>query len=232
MSAAARPEPAVLRALPALAPFIVQPGTAPARRAAVATGLPALDALLDGGFPRGAIAELVGPRGSGRTSVLLGCLARATATGALVALVDAVDGLDPASAQARGVALEQLLWVRCGGDLRAVLRAAEIVVRGGGFDLVVVDLGELPPCRLRGAPASAIVRLQRAVETTPTALVFAGARRVAGSLSALAVALAPARPRWHRGGPGLLAGLVTEARLVRARDRAPGAGAALTWETA
>jgi hypothetical protein len=67
------------------------------------------------------------------------------------------------------------------------------------------------------------------VEGTATALLFTGARRVAGSLTATAVGLTPARPRWEGGGPGLLAELRTRARLIRARDRAPGATVELTW---
>ncbi len=229
MRVAARPDPAELRALPALAPFVVRPGVAPCRRPAAGTGLSPLDALLGGGFPRGALAELVGPRGSGRTSVLLASLARATAGGALAALIDATDGLDPASARARGVELGQLLWVRCGGDLRTAIQAADVVVRGGGFELVAVDLGELPPWRLKLVPTAAFVRLQRAVEGRETALVFAGVGRVAGSLAAAAVALSAVRPRWQRGGPGLLGEVATQARLIRARDRAPGAAVELTW---
>lgn len=226
---ASRLDPAELRALPALAPFVVRPGGVPARAPAAPTGLPPLDALLGGGFPRGRIAELIGPGGSGRTSVLLGCLAGTTGRGALAALVDVTDGLDPLSARARGVALDQLLWVRCGGDARTALRAADVIVRGGGFDLVAVDLGDVPPGRLQRVPAAAVVRLQRAVEGTPTALLFAGLRRVAGSLAATALALAPARLRWGAGGPGLLLELATEARLVRSREHAPGGAVRLVW---
>jgi hypothetical protein len=228
MSIAGRPDPVALRVLPAVAPFVVRPDCRGARLTAP-TGLSLLDRLLGGGFPRGAIAELVGPRGSGRTSVLLAGLARATAGGALAALIDATDGLDPVSARARGVELGQLLWVRCGGSLRAAIQAADVVVRGSGFDLVAVDLGELPPWQLQRVPPGAIVRLQRAVEGTGAALVFSGVRRVAGSLAATALALSPVRPRWGRGGPGLLDALATEARLVRARDRAPGAAVELRW---
>ena len=221
---------AELGALPAVAPFVVRPGGAPGRLPPAATGLPSLDALLGGGFSRGRISEVVGPRGSGRTSVLLGSLARATGDGALAALVDVTDRLDPASARAVGLELGRLLWVRCGGDLRTAIQAADAIVRGGGFDLVTVDLGELPPWRLQRIPAAAFVRLQRAVEGTPTALVLAGSRRVAGSMAATAVTLSRTRPRWHRGGPGLLGVLATEARLVRSRERAPGASVALVWK--
>lgn len=228
----AAPRASALRATPALAPFLVRPDPAPLARPAAATGIDPLDRLLGGGFPRGRIAELVGPRSSGRTSLLLGLLAQATAQGALVALVDATDGLDPASAHAKGVALGRLLWVRCGGRLAPALRAADILVRGGGFGVVAVDLGDLPPWALGRVPAAAFVRLQRAVEATPTALVFAGPQRVAGSLAAVAVALERGRVAWAPGGPGLLVGLRSEARLVRARARAPGAGVRVAWDIA
>src|SRR5690349_12331920 len=77
-----------------------------------ATGNEPLDARLDGGFPRGQLSELVGPRSSGRTSVALQLLAAATARGELVALVDALDMLDVESAAAAGVDLDRLLWIR------------------------------------------------------------------------------------------------------------------------
>src|SRR5437763_12659369 len=80
--------------------------------AIAATGITALDARLGGGFPRGQLSELVGPRSSGRTSVLLRMMAAATARGELVALVDALDRLDVASAAAAGIDLSRVLWIR------------------------------------------------------------------------------------------------------------------------
>jgi hypothetical protein len=173
--------------------------------------------------------ELVGPRTSGRTRVLLGALASVTGRGGWAALVDGTDGLDPAAAAALGIPLGRLLWIRCGGRITAAWRAADVLVQSGGFGLVVVDLGELPPWTLARTPPAVLVRLQRAVERRATGLLVAGPRRVAGSLAAVAVALAPRRLRWEPGGPGLLAGLETEARLVRCRTRAPGAAVRLTW---
>jgi hypothetical protein len=195
----------------------------------VATGLAPLDALLEGGFPAGRISELVGARTSGRTRVLLGTLARVTARGAWAALVDTTDAFDPASARALGLSLDRLLWVRCGGDLRAAWQAADVLLRGGGFAAVAVDLGELPPWALARTPAGVFVRLQRAVERAATVLLLAGPRRVAGSLAAVAVGLAHGTVHWAPGGPGLLAGLATEARLLRSRTRAPGVAVRLGW---
>jgi hypothetical protein len=213
---------------PALGPFLVRGGRAP-RGPRAATGLPALDALLDGGFPAGQISELVGARTSGRTRVLLGTLAAATARGALAALVDAADGLDPQSAQALGLPLGHLLWVRGDGRPGTAWHAADILLRGGGFSVVAVDLGDAAPWALARTPTAVFVRLQRAVERTATALLIAGPRRVAGSLAAVAVALGRRRVDWAPGGPGLLAALAVEARLLRSRTRAPGAGVPLGW---
>src|ERR1700735_2901282 len=79
----------------------------------VASGIPAIDALT-GGLPRGCLTEICGPASSGRTSLLLAALASATSRGEFCAVVDASDALDPHSAVAAGIALERLLWVRCG----------------------------------------------------------------------------------------------------------------------
>ena len=78
----------------------------------LATGVAALDPILAGGFPRGEQSEIHGPPSSGRTGVLLALLAHTTRAGALAALVDPLDRLDPGSAAAAGVDLERLLWLR------------------------------------------------------------------------------------------------------------------------
>jgi hypothetical protein len=213
----------------ALAEWRVRPGRGASEDRRIRTGLSPLDGLLEGGFARGQLAELVGPRTSGRTRVLLGTLAGVTARGAWAALVDGTDGLDPPSARALGVALDRVLWVRCRGRLDLAWRAADLLVRSGGFELVAVDLGDSPPWALGRIPSAVFVRLQRAVERVPTGLLVAAPRRVAGSLAAVAVALVPHRIQWTTGGPGLLAGLESEARLIRSRTRAPGAGVRLTW---
>ena len=83
-------------------------------RPVAATGIAALDEVLHGGLPVGALSELVGPESSGRTSAALSCVARMTQAGKVCAWLDVSNALDPASAAAVGVDLERLLWVRCG----------------------------------------------------------------------------------------------------------------------
>ncbi|MGD0506313.1 MAG: hypothetical protein ABSA27_00840 [Terriglobales bacterium] len=78
----------------------------------VSSGIPELD-LLTGGLARGCLTEICGTASSGRTSLLLFALARATQRGEVCALVDSSDAFDPASAVAAGMVMSRLLWVRC-----------------------------------------------------------------------------------------------------------------------
>src|SRR5918996_1035217 len=71
------------------------PAIAAGHEDVVFTGGAALDAPLFGGLPRGQVSEIVGPRSSGRTSLLRSILAQATAQGDRVALIDTLDRWDP-----------------------------------------------------------------------------------------------------------------------------------------
>jgi RecA/RadA recombinase len=167
--------------------------------------------VLGGGFPRRRLSEIAGPASSGRTSVALALLARATRAGELAAVVDAADAFDPASAEAAGARLERVLWVRAPG-LREALRSAERLLEAGGFALVLLDLATPS---LRCAPA-VWPRLARAATTSSAALVTLRARREAGTAAELAVEMKPPSARFS-GTPLLLDGLEIEAALVRHR---------------
>src|ERR1035441_8641697 len=108
------------------------------------TGVAEIDSAT-GGLPRGCLTEIVGPASSGRTSLLLGLLAAATARQEACALVDAEDAFSPHSAADAGVHLAHLLWVRCGHNAEHALKAADLLIQGGGFGLVVMDLGDTAP---------------------------------------------------------------------------------------
>ncbi|MFY9779662.1 MAG: hypothetical protein WAJ85_04005, partial [Candidatus Baltobacteraceae bacterium] len=105
------------------------------------SGLPELDAALGGGFPRGIIATLEGPPGSGRSAVAARLLSTATAGGGLGALIEMPEGpegaLYPPALAAAGIDLERLLVVRA-GDAAGVARAADIVLRAAAFGVVVI----------------------------------------------------------------------------------------------
>jgi len=89
------------------------------------TGIRAVDELLHGGLPVGAISELTGAVSSGRTSLALQFVAQRTAEERACAWVDVSDAFDPESAAANGVRLKQLLWMRCGASERVSKGARE-----------------------------------------------------------------------------------------------------------
>ena len=62
----------------------------------------------------------------------------------MCALVDGRDTFDPYSAQAAGVELKQLLWVRC-RNIDQAFRATDLLIQGGGFGLIALDLSDIPP---------------------------------------------------------------------------------------
>jgi len=173
-----------------------------------------IDGLL-GLFPPGRLSEVVGPRSSGGSSLLLALIARITTSGSgQVAFVDGTDALDPASVAASGADLSALLWVKCGGRLRVALSAADLLVRCPGFALVVLDLDELGPM-----PASAHVRLQRAVEGSDTILIVRSARHREGSGASLVLATRRLAPRWMGLHPlTRLVGLRSEVSISRSRS--------------
>jgi hypothetical protein len=179
-------------------------------------------------FPPGKLSEIVGPRSSGGSSLLLRLLACATQKGGHVALVDATDALDAASAIASGVALSHLLWVRCGGRLAPAVRAADLLARCPGFAVVALDLGDGPIARDVASPALGI-RLQRAVEGSATILVLRVPQRLTGSAAAFVVSLHSVEARWV-GSPRAtrLVGLVSAARVLRSRVGGAGASS-IEW---
>ncbi len=134
------------------------------------SGIPEIDSLA-GGLPRGSLTEVCGPPCSGRTSILLSALASRTAQPEACALIDGRDAFDPHSAAAAGVKLQNLLWVRC-RNVDHALRATDLLLQGGGFGLIALDLSDIPPETVRYVPLNAWFRFRKTVEDTPTILLL------------------------------------------------------------
>jgi hypothetical protein len=160
----------------------------------VPAGIPEIDSLA-GGLPRGGLTEICGPSCSGRTSLLISALAERTAHAEVCALVDGRDAFDPQSAEAAGVELKQLLWVRC-RNIDQALRATDLLLQGGGFGLVAVDLSDLPPETVRYVPLNAWFRFRRAVEDTPTILMLLEQEANAKTCASLVLRLGAEPARW------------------------------------
>ncbi len=153
-----------------LAERFPQPFTPPASY--LATGLPAIDEAIGGGLPKSAITELSSPQVSAGSALLLYALLQsAQRDGYFLALVDGRDSFDPSALGGLGNRrLRNLLWVRCTKALDAV-KAADFLLRDGNFPLVVLDLVLNASDELRKIPQTSWYRLQRLVETAPTAFL-------------------------------------------------------------
>ena len=164
------------------------------------TGILAIDRET-GGIPKGALTQICAPVGitSGRTSLLLSLLAQVTAKEQFCALVDATDCFDPESADAVGVCLSRLLWVRCiDRGMKAVeqaFKSADILIQNGGFGVIAIDLGNVDEKLIRKIPLTTWFRFARVMEALPTALVILLPYSAAQSCAALTLNLA-ASAQW------------------------------------
>jgi recombination protein RecA len=105
----------------------------------VSTGSLGLDIALGvGGLPRGRVVEIYGPESSGKTTLTLQVIAEMQKKGGTAAFIDAEHALDPQYAQKLGVDLTDLLISQPDTGEQA-LEIADMLVRSGSVDIVVVD---------------------------------------------------------------------------------------------
>jgi len=162
----------------------------------ISTGIPQIDSFIFGGLPRGAITEVFGPASSGRTSFMLSALAHATNHEEVCALVDINNVFDPKSAARAKINCERLLWIRCANNLEHAFKATDLLLQGGGFGLVLLDLGDVPGKSARRIISSWWYRFRRTLEATPTALVVIAEESCVRSCASLALELKGEKCLW------------------------------------
>jgi hypothetical protein len=151
-------------------------------------------------------------------------LARATQQENFCAFIDGQDAFDAASAEACGVNLSRLLWVRCGKTkqklrpLEQTFKVVDILVQSAGFALIIVDLSDFPDRLVRKVPQTSWFRFSRVVERQRTALVFLEREPHAMSYAGLVLSV--------RGKPAALQGNLfmrcgIEAEILRTREKKP-----------
>ncbi len=129
------------------------------------TGWSALDSLLGGGLPKGAITQLLIPNiSSGGAIVLHQIIEAMQDVSQYVALIDGKDCFEPAADH------PLLLWIRCHNVLQA-LKATDLILRDGNLSLVILDFKENQDQELRKIPASAWYRFQRITEENRNTLL-------------------------------------------------------------
>jgi hypothetical protein len=199
----------------------------------LSSGLAPLDALIDGGIPRGRISEITGRAGSGKTSIAASFASFATQRGEVAAWLDASGSFDPESMAAAGVDLRRMLWasMRTASSSRilprsrfaagplarhqsAIVKAAELVLEAGGFGLVVVDFGEV----VRSLTYASSLRIARAAERSGAAVIAIAPWRMCGTFAALSIAASRAETSFSRlapGSPVIFDGLAVDAMVAR-----------------
>ncbi|MDI6022945.1 recombinase RecA [Leucobacter sp. UT-8R-CII-1-4] len=128
----------------------------------IPTGSIALDVALGiGGLPRGRIVEIYGPESSGKTTLTLHAIANAQRSGGIAAFIDAEHALDPEYAQKLGVDIDALLVSQPDTGEQA-LEIADMLIRSGSVDLVVIDsvAALVPRAEIEGDMGDSHVGLQ------------------------------------------------------------------------
>ncbi len=146
--------------------------------AAIPTGALSLDIALGiGGVPRGRVVEIFGPESSGKTTLALQIIAEAQKTGGIAAFIDAEHALDPGYSKALGVDVDELLISQPDTGEQA-LEIAEMLVRSGALDVVVIDsvAALVPRLEIEGEMGDTHVGLQ-------ARLMSQALRKLAGTIS-------------------------------------------------
>ena len=132
------------------------------RTPAISTGALNLDfATGVGGIPRGRVTEIFGPESSGKTTLTLHVIANAQKDGGVAAFIDAEHALDVQYAERLGVDVENLLVSQPDTGEQA-LEIAEVLVRSGALDVIVVDsvAALVPRAEIEGEMGDSHVGLQ------------------------------------------------------------------------
>lgn len=118
-------------------------------------------ALGIGGYPKGRIIEIYGPESSGKTTLTLHAIAQAQKQGGKAAFIDAEHAIDPVYAKNLGVDIDELILSQPDSGEQA-LEIAEMLVRSGVIDLIVIDsvAALVPQVELDGEMGDAAVGLQ------------------------------------------------------------------------
>ncbi len=132
---------------------------------------------------RGTVVEIAGGPSTGKTSLAMAVLAQLTAEGEICACVDATGSFDPRSAVLAGVELNELLWIRCGGDVEKTFIAADYLVQAKGFGCIWMNLAGLPKDKLQMVPKTYWFRYRTRIKETPTIMLVTTGEHTTGSAS-------------------------------------------------
>ena len=149
---------------------------------------------------RGSVTEIAGGASSGKTSLSLALLSKLTRDGEICAVVDSTGSFDPYTASQAGVNLDNMLWVKCGGNVEKAFMSADYLVQAKGFGCIWLSLCGLSENQIRMVPKTYWYRYRTRIKETPTILLVTAQEHVTGSASQQSFVFSRERATWSGSG--------------------------------
>ncbi len=149
---------------------------------------------------RGSLTEFVGKQSTGKTSLAYMLLAALTQRGEICAMVDLNNGFNPRCAESSDMVLENLLWIRCGGNIEHAFKAVDHLIQAKNFGLIWLDLNDHLFEDLHFIPSSYWYRFRTRIKESQTLLIVTANRPLLGAASSQSYLLGEQRTVWSGGG--------------------------------
>lgn len=134
-------------------------------------------------FLRGSLTEFVGEASTGKTSLALMLLSVLTQNGEVCAIVDINNSFNPYAAAQSHVTLDNLLWVRCEGNVEHAFSATQNLIQAKGFGLIWLNLNAVSDKALNHIPTAFWYRFRTKIKDSPTLLIVTAKRSILGAAS-------------------------------------------------
>jgi hypothetical protein len=149
---------------------------------------------------RGSLTEFVGKQSTGKTSLAYLLLAALTQKGEICAIVDLNNGFNPRCAENSDVILEDLLWIKCGGNIEHAFKAVDHLIQAKNFGLIWLDLSDHLFEDLHFIPSSYWYRFRTRIKESQTLLIVTANQPLLGAASSQSYLLSTHQIGWSGAG--------------------------------
>lgn len=149
---------------------------------------------------RGSLTEFIGEQTTGKTSLTFMLLSALTQKGEICSIVDLNNSFNPRAAKTSDIVLENLLWIRCGGNIEHAFKAVDNLIQAKNFGLIWVDLSDHSLTDLSFIPSSYWYRFRTRIKDSQTLLIVTANRTLLGAASSQSYLFDKHRVGWSGGG--------------------------------
>lgn len=149
---------------------------------------------------RGSLTEFTGAQSTGKTSLAFMLLSTLTQKGETCAIVDLNNSFNPRAGVNSEIVLENLLWVRCGGNIEHAFRAADNLIQAKNFGMIWIDLSDHSAKDLNFIPSSYWYRFRTRIKDSQTVLVITANHPLMGAASNQVYQLEKNKTGWSGDG--------------------------------